>query len=325
MMDETDTAQAHIPVLYDEVMANLQPRRGGRYIDGTVGAGGHTLGLLQQSAPDGQVLAFDRDPEAIAFARQRLSAFGPRLQLVHDNYSRMEEVARERGFVPVDGVLLDLGLSSRQLADAARGFSFRHEGPLDMRFDPGQEKSAADLLNSLPEDELAAIFREYGEEPHSRRIARLIIARRPLATTTELAALIAGEGKRRTRIHPATRVFQALRIAVNQELEIVEKGLEAAVALLRPGGRLVVVAFHSLEDRIVKQFMRRLSQECICPPQQPICTCGARPSLRLVARKAIKASAAEVAANPRSRSARLRVAEKVNSAPTRMEVAHGVA
>jgi len=307
-------------------MTYLQPRPGGRYIDGTLGAGGHTRGLLEHSAPAGQVLAFDRDHQAIAFAQERLADFGDRVHFVHDSYSQMAEIAAALNFAPVDGVLLDLGLSSRQLADPQRGFSFLREGPLDMRFDPNQGPTAADLLNTLEENELADLFYEYGEDPHSRRLARLIIANRPLTTTTELATLIAGKGTRRERIHPATRIFQALRIAVNRELEMVEAGLKAAVSILRPGGRLAVIAFHSLEDRIVKQLMRRLNQDCICPPQQPICTCQAQATLRLVVRKAIKASAAEMEANPRSRSARLRVAERLATKPDGItEVSHGVA
>lgn len=325
MMNEVSGTQEHVPVLYNEVMTYLQPQPGGRYIDGTLGAGGHTRGLLERSAPAGQVLAFDRDREAIAFAQQQLAEFGDRVHFIHDSYSKMAETAAALNFAPVDGVLLDLGLSSRQLADPQRGFSFLHDGPLDMRYDPSQRMTAADLLNTLDENELVDLFREYGEEPHSRHIARLIVAHRPLTTTTELATLITGKRPRRERIHPATRVFQALRIAVNRELALVEAGLQAAVSVLRPGisspgGRLAVIAFHSLEDRIVKQFMRRLNQDCICPPQQPICTCHVQATLRLVVRKAIKASAAEIEANPRSRSARLRVAERLGA-----EVSYGIA
>jgi 16S rRNA (cytosine1402-N4)-methyltransferase len=218
----------------------------------------------------------------------------------------------------VDGILLDLGLSSRQLDEAERGFSFLREGPLDMRFDPRGGETAADLINNLSAEELAGIFRRYGEEAHSNRIARSIVAHRvahrPLRTTGELARLIESEIGRRGRPgrHPATKVFQALRIAVNDELGEIERGLEAAVALLRPGGRLAVISFHSLEDRLVKQFFRQKSKECTCPPEQPICTCGARASLKPVVRKAVKATAEEIAANPRSRSARLRVAAKMN-------------
>jgi 16S rRNA (cytosine1402-N4)-methyltransferase len=214
----------------------------------------------------------------------------------------------------VDGVLLDLGLSSRQLADAERGFSFLQEGPLDMRFDPRQGESAADLINNRSAEELADLFWRYGEENASRRIARLIVSHRPLTTTTELASLIENEmGRPRGRagaIHPATRVFQALRIAVNDELGEIERGLAAAVELLRPGGRLAVISFHSLEDRLVKQFFRALSRDCICPPDQPVCTCQAQATMKPVTRKAVKAGDEEIARNPRSRSARLRVAAR---------------
>jgi len=308
-MDE----HTHIPVLYHEVLDFLRPRPGGRYLDGTVGAGGHTAGILQVSAPTGRVLAFDRDQEAIAFARRRLAQYGDRVVFVHASYSEMERLAPACGFDSVDGILLDLGLSSRQLDDSSRGFSFMKEGPLDMRFDPTQGETAADLVNNLDEAELADIFRRYGEEQHSRKIAQAIVENRPVETTTQLANLIARKVKRRGRIHPATQVFQALRIAVNQELEAVETGVQAAIPLLSPGGRLAVISFHSLEDRFVKHYFRRLSQDCICPPQQPLCTCDAQASVRLLTRKAVKASAAEIEANPRSRSARLRVVEKLAS------------
>jgi 16S rRNA (cytosine1402-N4)-methyltransferase len=308
-MDE----HTHIPVLYHEVLDFLRPRPGGRYLDGTVGAGGHTAGILQVSAPTGRVLAFDRDQEAIAFARRRLAQYGDRVVFVHASYSEMERLAPACGFDSVDGILLDLGLSSRQLDDSSRGFSFMKEGPLDMRFDPTQGETAADLVNNLDEAELADIFRRYGEEQHSRKIAQAIVENRPVETTTQLANLIARKVKRRGRIHPATQVFQALRIAVNRELEAVETGVQAAIPLLSPGGRLAVISFHSLEDRFVKHYFRRLSQDCICPPQQPLCTCDAQASVRLLTRKAAKASAAEIEANPRSRSARLRVVEKLAS------------
>lgn len=304
----------HKPVLYQEVLALLQPRPGGRYIDGTVGGGGHAAGLLAASAPDGQLLGLDRDPEAIAFAGHQLAPFGERAVLVNTSFANISIVAPEHGFTSVDGILLDLGLSSRQLADAQRGFSFLNEGPLDMRFDTRQGSTAADLVNNLSAEELADLFWRYGEEQQSRRIARLIVANRPLATTTELADLIAGQTAHHRRHgryrHPATKVFQALRIAVNDELGEVERGLIAAVSLLASGGRLAVISFHSLEDRLVKQFFRRLSRNCTCPPEQPICTCGARATLKLVTRKAVQATVEEIAENPRSRSARLRVAAR---------------
>ena len=310
-MDDT-----HVPVLYDEVLELLQPRPGGRYLDGTVGAGGHTSGILRSSAPDGKVLALDRDPEAIAFAGQKLAEYGERVTLVKANYVEMAAIAERYGFDYFDGILLDLGLSSRQLADGRRGFSFLREGPLDMRFDASQGPTAADLVNNLSEAELAAIFWRYGEERRSRQWARVIVANRPITTTTQLADLIADRVKRRGRTHPATQVFQALRIAVNNELEAVEQGVQAAVGLLRLNGRgahgrLAVISFHSLEDRFVKQTFRELSRDCVCPPEQPVCTCDRQPVLRLITRKAVQAGAEEIAANPRSRSARLRVVEKI--------------
>lgn len=317
MVEVDEQASGHLPVLYDEVMALLQPVAGGRYIDGTLGAGGHAGGLLAASAPDGRLLGFDRDPAAIAFAAARLAAFGERAVLVNAGFGEMGTIAPARGFDAVDGILLDLGLSSRQLDDAARGFSFLREGPLDMRFDPRHGESAADLINNRSADELADIFWRYGEEEKSRRIARLIVANRPLQTTTELAELIASDIRRPSgpagARHPATKVFQALRIAVNDELGQVERGLNAAVNLLRPGGRLAVISFHSLEDRLVKTFFREMSRECTCPPGRPICDCGAKPVLQLVTRKAVKASETEIATNPRSRSARLRVAARVEA------------
>ena len=300
----------HIPVLYHEVLQLLRPQPDGRYLDATLGAGGHTAGILQESAPTGRVLAFDRDPEAIVFARQQLVSYGSRVTYVNASYAAMAQLAPANGFAELDGILLDLGLSSRQLESAERGFSFMKDGPLDMRFDPTQGETAADLINNLSEAELADIFWKYGEERRSRRLARAIVNNRPLTRTRELADLVAAQVKGRERIHPATRIFQALRIATNHELEAVETGIPAAIDLLKPGGRIAVISFHSLEDRFVKQLFRRLSQSCTCPPQQPICTCGGQATLRLVTRKAVKASETEIQQNPRSRSARLRVAEK---------------
>ncbi len=298
----TDT---HIPVLYHEVLELLQPWSNGRYLDGTVGAGGHTAGILEASAPDGHVIAFDRDPAAIAYAQKRLAEFGQRVTFVNDSYTAM------RSYGHFDGILLDLGLSSRQLTDSQRGFSFLREGPLDMRFDTTQGQTAADLINNLTEAELADIFWRYGEERRSRQWAKVIVAHRPLTTTTQLADLIADQVKKRGRIHPATQIFQALRIAVNDELETVETGVKIAIELLKENGRLAVISFHSLEDRFVKHYFRQLSRSCTCPPDQPICTCAQQPIMRLITRKAVQASAAEIAANPRSRSARLRVVEKI--------------
>jgi 16S rRNA (cytosine1402-N4)-methyltransferase len=303
----------HIPVLYQEVLDLLQPQPGDVFIDGTLGAGGHTTGILEATAPDGRVLGFDIDPEAIEFASGRLSVFGNRITLINKSYTEMLEVTPGLDIDQVDGILLDLGLSSRQLDDGSRGFSFRYEAPLDMRFDQTQGEMAADLVNNLAEAELADIFWRYGEEKRSRKMARIIVENRPITTTSQLADLIeANTGQHQRRIHPATLVFQALRIAVNQELDAVEKGVPTAIDLLKPGGRIAVISFHSLEDRFVKRLFRDLSKDCICPPEQPVCTCDHQAVVKLITRKAVKATEAEIKTNPRSRSARLRVAEKLS-------------
>ncbi|MBM4465618.1 MAG: 16S rRNA (cytosine(1402)-N(4))-methyltransferase RsmH [Chloroflexi bacterium] len=312
---------SHIPVLYQEVLAGLQAKPGRRYIDATVGGGGHAHGILMASAPDGKLLGIDADPMAIALAGEQLAEFGKRVTLVQGNFADLEEIALGQGFSPVDGILLDLGLSSLQLEAAERGFSFQLDGPLDMRFDPstgsgpghrpGQIATAADLVNTLPVEELSGILSRYGEEPQARRIARAIVAGRPINTTGELAALVERELGRRRRIHPATRTFQALRMAVNEELECLAEALPQALRLLMPGGRLVITSFHSLEDRLVKEFFRSEARDCLCPPEVPICTCGHRATLSIVTRKPIRPSAEEVAANPRSRSARLRIAYRL--------------
>ena len=306
--------QKHIPVLLREVLEGLGVFPGGRYIDATVGAGGHTAAILEYTAPDGRALGLDRDPKASAVAAVRLEPFGSRACVVHASYDHLEAVAREKGFIPADGVLFDLGFSSLQVEDAERGFAFRLEGPLDMRFDPlDGGPTAADLLNCLSEEELSALLWRYGEEPQSRRIARAVVEARPFYTTRQLAEVVTRAlGRTRGHIHPATRTFQALRIAVNRELELLEVALPQAVSVLRTGGRLAVITFHSLEDRIVKQFFKEQAQRCTCPPEAPICTCGHQPVLRLVTRKSVTASDEEIAANPRSRSARLRVAEKIS-------------
>jgi len=302
----------HTPVLYQQVLSALQPSPQGRYIDGTLGAGGHARGLLAGSAPDGELLGIDRDPAALDLARAALAEYGERVHLIHGSYLHMQAYAVDLGWAAVDGILLDLGVSSMQLDQPERGFSFMQSGPLDMRFNPQQGLTAADLVNSLPVDELADMLYAYGEERRSRAIARAIVKRRPLATTDDLtAAVLSVLGPRRRGMHPATRTFQALRIAVNEELTNLPLALEAAVALLECGGRLAVISFHSLEDRIVKQYFRRESQDCICPPEQPVCTCGHRAQLRLINRKPIRADEDEVGGNPRSRSAKLRVAERL--------------
>jgi len=304
---------AHLSVLYKETLEALKPTPGGLYVDGTLGAGGHAWGLLEGSQPSGQLLGLDVDPDALVLATQRLAPFGQRAHLRHGSYADLAQHLAALGWAAVDGILLDLGASSMQFDRPERGFSFQKDGPLDMRFNPAASRSAADLVNALPENELADLLYTYGEERQSRRVARAIVAARPLHTSTELAAVIAkalGSG-RSAGIHPATRSFQALRIAVNGELDALASVLPQAVAALKPGGRLAVISFHSLEDRLVKQFMRRESRDCICPPGQPVCTCGHRASLRELTRKPLAAGEQELGANPRARSARLRVAEKI--------------
>ena len=290
--------RAHEPVLFDEVMAALAPRAGGRYVDGTLGNAGHAAGILERSNPDGRLLGIDLDPHALEAAREALATYGERATLVHGSFAHLGEIARECRLTPVDGIILDLGLSSMQLAQAERGFSFQLDGPLDMRFDPSADTTAADLVNTLPADELADILYQYGEEPMSRRIARAIVNARPLHTTAELADVVARSVGRRGRIHPATRAFQALRIAVNDELEVLEQGLAQGVNALTSGGRLAVIAFHSLEDRVVKNYFRQQA--------------GAG-TLCLVTRRPLQASEGERERNPRSRSAKLRVVEKLQA------------
>lgn len=305
----------HTPVLYQRVLNALRLRADGRYIDGTIGAGGHSAGILENSSPNGQVLGLDRDPAALAQAKSRLAHFGNRLHLRNGSFAEVAEHAAWLGWTTVDGLLLDLGLSSMQLNDPARGFSFLREGPLDMRFDPTQPTTAGDLVNYLPEDELEDLIFRFGEEPRASQVAREVVRNRPLHTTLELAEVITrAVGRSRRRIHPATRTFQALRIEVNGELKALEVGLTQAVDLMDSGGRLLVISFHSLEDRIVKQYFRQESKDCICPDRQPICTCGHRARLRLLTRKPIRPDVSEVRANPRARSARLRIAERLELA-----------
>ncbi|HEY8869552.1 MAG TPA: 16S rRNA (cytosine(1402)-N(4))-methyltransferase RsmH [Candidatus Limnocylindrales bacterium] len=311
--------EGHLPVLVEEVLTMLAPVSGSLQIDTTVGGGGHTERILEATDPDGRLLGLDADGAAIARVGRRLrSRFGDRLVLRQANFRELGPVAADAGFDTVDGCLFDLGLSSYQLADAERGFGIRTGGPLDMRFDPSRGVPAAELLATLGTDELTALFRRYGEEPFAPRIARAIVQARavaPIRTAEELAELIErvapSRAPGRRRIHPATRVFQALRIAVNAELDSLEAGLRAALDLLRPGGRLVVLSYHSLEDRVVKRFFQAERRGCTCPPELPVCICGRNPRLRLVTRPSLTPSAEEVAANPRARSARLRAAERL--------------
>lgn len=300
-------------MLLREVIEALRVRSGRAYIDATVGLGGHAAAILEASAPDGALLGIDADPDALAIARERLARFGPRVRLVQGNFRDMAEIATREGFRPVAGVLLDLGVSSYQLGPHGRGFAFGQDQPLDMRMDPSLPVSARDIVNSYSEEELADLIYRYGEERRSRVIARAIVRARPVTTTGQLARIVEqAVGRAEHRIHPATRTFQALRIVVNRELDSLATAVRAAHDLLEaPGGRLVVISYHSLEDRIVKEFMRRESRDCICPPALPTCVCGHRATLREITRRPIRPSPAEVAANPRARSARMRVAERV--------------
>jgi 16S rRNA (cytosine1402-N4)-methyltransferase len=307
----------HLPVLAEEVMTILSPRPGSLQIDGTLGGGGHTERILEASTPDGRVLGLDADPAAIERVRVRLERFGDRLVLRNADFRDVGTVAPAAGFASVDGLLLDLGLSSFQLADTERGFGFRAGGPLDMRFDPNRGVPASELVATLDAAALADIFRRYGEEPRADRIARAIVRERaitPVDTAERLAAVVeraapAAPGRR--RIHPATRVFQALRIAVNDELGALEAALAAAMELLRPGGRLVVLSYHSLEDRIVKRFVATERKGCICPPAVPVCVCGRVPRLRALGPQPVMPAPDEVLHNPRARSVRMRAAERL--------------
>lgn len=309
---------AHEPVLYKETLAALNLRQNGRYIDGTIGAGGHAWGILEQTAPSGTLLGLDVDPVALELAEARLAPFRDRLTLVRASYRSLAASMEGIGWKSADGILLDLGLSSMQLDTPQRGFSFQSDSVLDMRFDPDNPVTARYLVNSLSEGDLADLLWRYGEEKNSRRIARVIIQTRPVDTTRQLAeAVLKVSPDRRSKphrgswIHPATRTFQALRIAVNRELEALETVLPQAVSALVPGGRLVIISYHSLEDRLVKQYMRQESRDCICPPGIPQCICGHAAQLVLVGRKPIVPQPGEVQSNPRSRSAKLRAAIKI--------------
>ncbi len=312
MEQGTGDAPHHRSVLYQETLKLLAPASPGLYLDCTAGAGGHSSGILETSAPGGKLLALDLDPRAVALTSDRLKAFGERATVRQGSYLHSGDFLQELGWAKVDGILLDLGVSSMQLDEADRGFSFRQEGPLDMRFDPTRGPSAADLVNHLEERELADILWKYGEERFSRRIARKIVQARPLRTTTELAGVVRSAlGRSKEAQDPATRTFQALRIAVNDELEVIAEAIPQLIALLQPNARIAVIAFHSLEDRIIKQSFQRESRDCVCPPEQPICTCGHRASIRIVTQHPVEAGEQEKKENPRARSAKLRVAEKL--------------
>ena len=301
----------HNPVLVAETLVWLSVGPGRVYLDGTVGEGGHSEAILDASGPNGVVLGIDRDPRSVDAARRRLTGYGDRARIVHGSYADMSDLARQAGIERVDGVLLDLGFSSRQVDSAGYGFSFQRDEPLDMRYDTAGS-TAADLLNHTDERELADVIYRYGEERRSRAVARAIVEARPVTTTGRLATVVARAlGGRRGSRHPATRTFQALRIAVNEELMHLQAGLDAVPGMLKSGGRLVVISYHSLEDRLVKAWMDREAAQCICPPELPMCACDHEPSVRFVRRRVVRPSAAETDNNPRSRSARLRAVERI--------------
>lgn len=307
----------HISVLPDEVLGLLAPESGGIYVDGTLGGAGHAGLILTASAPQGQLIGFDRDAEAIAVAKERLAPFGDRVRLFQRNFSSIAQTLAEIGVDAIDGFVLDLGVSSHQLDKDERGFSFQADAPLDMRMDRSSGPSAADLVNTLSEGELNRIIMEYGEERWAKRVASFIVKareERPIETTMQLVDVIKGaipKAKWEERLHPATRTFQALRIAVNEELKSLELGLSDLLKLLKKGGRGAVISFHSLEDRIVKEAFRDAAAGCTCPKELPICVCGRVPQYRVLTKKALKAGEEELKANPRSRSARLRGIEKI--------------
>jgi 16S rRNA (cytosine1402-N4)-methyltransferase len=310
--------EGHLPVMVQEVLESLAPAPGSLQIDATVGGGGHSVRVLEAANPDGRLLGLDADSAAIARTAERLKGYGDRVTLRQTNFEHLADAAAEAGFVPADGVLFDLGLSSYQLADDERAFSFRAEGPLDMRFDTSRGVPASQLIAELDEQKLTELFRRFGEEPHARRIARAIVVARasePIETGTQLADIVARAApappRGRRRVHPATRVFQALRIAVNEELETLPKALEAAVDVLGDGGRLAVISYHSLEDRIVKRFIAAERRGCTCPPEFPVCVCGRQPRLALVGPQPRRPTPEEIDRNPRSRSALLRAARKL--------------
>ena len=312
-------APGHRPVLLHPLIESLQPRPGQVAVDGTLGAGGVTAALLERLLPGGRVIGVDRDGSAVAAARRRFAAYGDAVTVIKGDFAELDTIVEELGIKAVDIAVLDLGVSSLQLDDPERGFSFRLDGPLDMRMDRESGVTAADLVNTLPVDDLGQVIRDYGDERFARPIANAIgraRAHKPITRTEDLRGIVEATVPRRfwpKRIHPATRTFQALRIAVNHELESLERGLQASIHTLRPGGRLGVISFHSLEDTLVKNTLHVAAQNCVCPPQQPHCTCAHRATLLLLNRKAIRPDVAELAANPRSRSARLRVAEKLDN------------
>ena len=302
----------HVPVLMNEIIHGIRPRAGAYFLDGTLGAGGHAEQVLLASGPDGKLIGLDVDPIAIDLAKERLSSFGDRFQARNQSYTEMKSILASVDWPKLDGILLDLGASSMQFDEAQRGFSFSNDGPLDMRFDPTNPLRASEIVNEWEEQDISIILRDFGEEPRHRKLAQNIVANRPITSTAALAKLVGRtlRAKKRT-IHPATRTFQALRIAVNSELDNIKEALPDALSLLKSKGRLLVISFHSLEDRIVNQFIQHESKDCICPPEQLICDCEHTASLIKITKKPIIAQDTEVRRNPRARSAKLRIAERI--------------
>lgn len=307
-----EESPAHQPVLYNEIIHFLQPHQSGRYVDGTIGAGGHARGILDASEPEGLLLGFDVDSSALQLARKHLESYQDRVFLVKSSFKNLSEQLDAMGWRMVDGIMLDLGISSMQLDVPGRGFSFGKDAPLDMRFNQQDQITAKELVNNLSEGELAELLFKYGEERRSWRVAKVIVNARPIESTVELAKIVASATRSgRPGMHPATRTFQALRIAVNDELAAIERVLPQAINSLKSGGRLAVIAYHSLEDRIVKHYFRQESKDCICPPEQILCNCGHKAAVKVITKRPIRPQEEEIANNPRARSARLRVVEKI--------------
>jgi len=309
----------HTPVLLNETLEYLDPKPGGVYIDGTLGGAGHSSEIVKRIVPGGVLIGIDQDSNAIDAAKRRLEAYKDNVVIVRDNFRNIKTIALQKGFKEVDGILLDIGVSSHQLDEKERGFSYMHDGPLDMRMDTESSLDASDIVNNSSEQELIRILRDYGEEKWAVRIAKFIAEERKnnrIDTTFKLADIIQRAipaAARRDGGHPAKRTFQALRIAVNDELQVLEEAVTNAAGLLKPGGRLVVITFHSLEDRIVKKIFNNMEKPCTCPPQLPVCACGKEPLLRVITKKPVTAGAEELKVNTRSKSAKLRAAERVSS------------
>ena len=308
-----EAGDTHKPVMLSQVIEHLRPRSSGVYIDATLGLGGHARAILEESSPEGKLLGIDRDRQSLDRAARRLAGYAGRVEFHHGNFAEVKDIARHRRFGSCDGILADLGLSSFQLETAERGFSFQRSGPLDMRMDTASSLTADEVVNRFPEPKLAGLIYSYGDEPGSRRIARAIVRARPLHDTQSLAEVVsrAVRSRRRAKIHPATRTFQALRIFVNDELEALRQFVASAIGLLKEGGRLAIISFHSLEDRIVKGSLGSMARGCICPPEVPVCVCDRKKLLKLVCRKPVSPTEEEKIRNPRSRSAKLRVAERL--------------